>query len=118
MIQPDLGLPWWVWGIVANIGIAVTEYLNRTGKFGSFLEALPYTALPIVIAQMGLLYAWRGAPSLMIAWVAFTTGNSVLRIINARVFVAEPLTVWAYVGVGTITLGGYLITFWGRPPGP
>ena len=110
----DLGLPWWAWSLVANMGIAVVEYLNRTGGFENFTQALPYTIWPIAAAQMGLLYAFKGAPSFMAAWAMFTVCNSAFRVINARYFVQESLTVWAYVGVLIVLLGGYVVSFHGK----
>ena len=45
---------WWLAAIFANVNIAVVEYLNRTGEFSSFGDALLRTAPCIIMAQYGL----------------------------------------------------------------
>lgn len=74
---------WWViWLLVANFSIAFIEYIYRVNKFDDFLQALPSLFLPILIAQMGLFYGYKLAPSLLMAGAVFTLMNMILRVGN------------------------------------
>lgn len=98
------GMQWWMAGIIANICIAIVEYLNRKGGFNGFLEALPYTIWFIFIAQWGLYTSWRHAPSMLIAWVWFTAGNNIIRLLSAYWLVGEPPTMRQIACTGGIFL--------------
>lgn len=100
---------WWQASILANVAIGIVEYLNRTGGYSTFPVALLHTLPFIAAAQLGLFYAWRDAPSFMIAWAFFTVGNSVLRCISAQFFVGEPLSWYTVAGVSVMFGGTYLI---------
>lgn len=108
-------VPWWIGSLVANVGIARIEYLNRIAKFDSFEDALTHTWWLILISQYGLFNAWNGAPSFMAAWAVFTAGNFFLRLISARFLVGEPMTIWTYVGALCVFAGGAVVKFWGKP---
>lgn len=101
--------PWWIASIIANVTIAVIEYLNRAGGFASFGDALLRTGPIIIVAQFGLFYAWRDAPSFMFAWAFFTSGNLLLRLISAQFAVGEPLTWTTTLGVSFMFGGAYLV---------
>lgn len=101
-------MPWWTISLIANAAIIATEYLNRTQP--TQLDALRYTWLLIVIAQTCLYYSYNGAPSLMMAWVVFTIGNSAMRLAMAGTILGEPLKIhWAIVACVLMTSGAYCI---------
>ena len=102
-------IPWFVWSIVANVTIAVIEYLNRTGGYEHFGQAFLRTGSLIFVAQIGLFYAWRDAPSFMFAWVVFNGGNVLLRLVSAHFFVGERLSLSVAFGVAFVVLGGHLV---------
>ena len=101
--------PWWVASIIANFTIAGVEYLNRAGGFANFGDALLRTWPLIIVAQFGLFYAWRDAPSFMFAWAFFTSGNLLLRLISTQFAVGEPLTLTTTLGVSLMFGGAYLV---------
>jgi hypothetical protein len=104
-------MPWYIAAIVANLAIAGVEFVNRrSGSLDTgLMETLALTAPLIFIAQIGLYYCWRDAPSMMLAWAVFTVGNTSLRMISSQYMVGEPLS-WATVaGVSTIFFGAYLV---------
>ena len=100
---------WWVASIVANITITVIEYLNRAGQFDSFGEALIRTGPFILVAQWGLFYAWRDAPSFMFAWAFFTVGNSLMRLVSAQFVIGEPMSLTTLFGVSLMFGGAYFV---------
>lgn len=102
-------LLWWQASILANVAIAMVEYLNRTQNYPNFGTAIFHTLPYIVAAQIGLFYCWRDAPSFMIAWATFAVGNSVLRCVSAQFFVGEPLSWYTVAGVSVMFGGTYLI---------
>jgi len=74
---------WICWIVVSNIGIFWIEYAYRSSKYDSFIEAIPYIAVPVLISQAGLFYGFRAAPSLFLCGAVFTLMNVALRVINA-----------------------------------
>lgn len=101
-------MPWWMISLIANFAIITTEYINRTSP--TQLDALKKTAILIVIAQTCLYYSYNGAPSLMMAWVVFTIGNSAMRLGMAGLILNEPLKLpWALLAVGLMTAGAWCI---------
>lgn len=100
--------PWWVVSLASNAAIIRTEYLNRTAP--SFPAALVNTWPLILFAQACLFYSYNRAPSLLIAWVVFTTGNSAMRLIMARFFLDEPFRpAWALAAASLMIAGSYCI---------
>lgn len=102
-------VPWLVWSIAANFAIAVTEYMNRTGGYENAGQAFLRTAPLIFVAQVGLFYAWRDAPSFMTAWATFTIGNIGLRVLSAHFMVGEKMTLDVAFGIAMILMGGHLV---------
>lgn len=100
---------WWIAALVANANIAVVEYLNRTAGYPTFWDAVLRTGPFILVAQAGLYYCWRGAPSFMMAWAFFTVGNMVMRLLSNHYLVGERLTIVGYAGVALMLLAGQLI---------
>ncbi len=100
---------WWQASIVANLAIAVVEYVNRVGGYTSFGRVLIVTWPLILAAQWGLFHSWRTAPSMLSAWAAFNLGNVILRIISVRFFVGEPISWVTLAGVALITAGGVVV---------
>lgn len=102
-------MPWWVWSIVANLAINVIEFLNRTGGFATPLVAFRTTGPLIILAQVGLFYAWKGAPSMMLAWACFSAMNSLMRLVSNHYFVGEPLSVQGWAGCALMFAGMYVV---------
>lgn len=64
--------------MISNVAIIYVEFVNRTSP-GSWIDALPRTAIPIILAQWCLWRAFSGAPHWMLGWAFFTVGNAVMR---------------------------------------
>ena len=103
-------MSWWMWGLVANLGIQVVETINRSSTRG-YLGTIPFTLPFIILAQTGLYYAWNKAPGLLVAWAAFTVGNTLLRLAVTTHMVKEPPSLWQVLGVTLILGGGAILTF-------
>lgn len=94
---------WIAASLLANVAIIATEYLNRGAPDGrNFLGQLLYTAPLILVAQFGLFYSWKHAPAWFVAWIVFTVGNSIMRV------VAVWYTHDFEVGSWALTLGGIM----------
>lgn len=103
-------MTWWMWGFAANLAIAGVEYMNRSGGYKSFLDAIPHTFVPILIAQIALFYCWRDAPRMLLAWALFTGGNCVLRVLSTWWMVGEPINWTVMAGVAMVLAGGRVIS--------
>ncbi len=101
--------PWWAASILANFTIAAIEGLNRNAGFTNFGNAIVCTMPLIFAAQYGLFYAWRDAPSMMMAWAFFTAGNSVLRLLSVQYYAGEPLNVTTLAGTAVIFFGAWIV---------
>lgn len=104
-------IPWYLWALVANASICVVEYMNRSGGYGSFWSAIPYTIWPIMIAQVALFYTWRDAPKMLLAWLVFTIGNTVMRIASTYWAVGEPVNPMVLFGVLVMIAGGRIVAY-------
>jgi hypothetical protein len=102
-------MTWWAASLLANANIAIVEYLNRTGNYSSFGEAVCRTGIFIVLAQYGLWRCWDGAPSFMLAWAFFTAGNLGLRLLSNQFLVGEGLSWTAGMGVVLVASGVHLV---------
>ena len=104
-------MPWFVGGIVANVAIAIVEYYNRRLGLG-FIGTLPYTFVFIVIGQWGLHHQWSKAPDFMVAWIFFTLGNNVLRLLSSYFAVGEPAN-WKQILLTGVMFGcAYGMKYW------
>lgn len=102
---------WLAWGVVSNLAIARVEYLNRTGGYAHFWDALPHTWPCIVLAQLGLFMCWRDCPNMLVGWACFTLGNSCIRVLSTRYAVGEPLNTTVLAGVGLMTIASGLVAY-------
>jgi drug/metabolite transporter (DMT)-like permease len=104
-------LPYWLLAsILANVSINVIEYLNRVcPPERGFIGQLVYTGPLIVVAQFGLFHAWKGAPSMMLAWACFSAMNSAMRLVSNSLFLDEPLQWRGWAGVTVMFIGMYLV---------
>jgi len=101
-------MPWWVASGLANVAIGVIEYVNRTGGYASYIQLLKVTGPFILLANWCLWQSWSGAPSLMTAWVVFSSGNIMIRLATSYWIGEQPnLMVWS--GVMMVVGGSYLI---------
>ncbi len=100
---------WIAAAIGANIVINLIEYLNRTQGWASPWQALKVTAPLILLAQIGLFYTWRYAPTMMVGWAVFTAGNAVIRLVSNHYFVGEPLSYTASLGVAVMFAGMMIV---------
>lgn len=91
-------MTWVGYIVLSNIGIFWIEYVYRTGKYDSFIVALPYLVVPVFVSQLGLFYGFRYAPTLLIAGATFTAINIFLRIINTY-RLGEGLNLYNWLGV-------------------
>lgn len=91
-------MSWALWLLLANGAVAVTEHTYRAAHFATFWQALPWLAVPIVIAQWALFEGFRGAPSLFVAGAVFSLCNVLFRIGNTFVL-GEHLNLLNWLGV-------------------
>ena len=99
-------MPWYAASLVANVCIILVEFINR-GAVGNFWQTLPYTGLPILVAQWCLFTSWSGAPHWMAAWVMFVIGNSIMRVVAVHAFAGHEVGSWWF------TTGGILVILCG-----
>lgn len=99
---------WLCWIVLSNFGIFWIEYVYRSGKYGSFLEALPFICIPVFVSQLGLFYGFRGASSLFVAGAAFTVINVALRFVNTF-RLGETLNTYNYIGILMLIVATFLI---------
>lgn len=97
---------WWL--LLANGGIFWLEYIYRHGTYGSFLQALPYTVIPIFMGQVGLYYGFRLAPNLFFAGAVFTIMNNLLRIVNTY-RLGETLNLYNWLGISFLIVSVILL---------
>lgn len=96
-----------LWLFLANISIAIVEYVYRAGDYSSFWEALPWLALPIIISQWALFEGFRVAPSLIYAGIVFSVINAVFRVVNSTIL-GEGVSVWQVSAVVLVILSSFL----------
>lgn len=103
-----LAVPWWAISLLSNIAIIATEYLNRTSPT---LPAAWSRSWPLILmAQAGLWFSYRHAPSLLGAWIVFTIGNSAVRLLMASTVLGEPFRPqWALLGAGLMVAASFCI---------
>lgn len=97
-----------LWLLLANAGIMWLEYTYRMGTFGSFLNALPYIIIPIMIGQVGIYYGFRLAPNLLFAGAMFTLINICLRIVNSFLLGEVP-NLYNWFGVFLLVVATFLL---------
>ncbi len=102
-------MPWYVASLLSNVCIMYVEYMNR-GAAGTFWQTLPYTAVPIVLAQWCLFHTWNNAPHWMVAWVVFAIGSSIMRVGAVYLGAGDEISQWPHVLLGvTVMLAGALL---------
>jgi len=100
---------WMFWGIVANLAICFIETVNHTNKAGNWAGTLLWTALPILVCQWALYRLFAGAPTLLVAWIIFTIGNSLFRVLSQSWWMGNPVTPWQIAGISIMIAGAYLV---------
>lgn len=93
---------------MANVGIFWLEYVYRNSTYDSFVSALPYIFVPMMLGQVGLFYGFRSAPNLLFAGAAFTLVNIALRIVNSY-RLGEVLNVYNWMGVACLIAAMFLL---------
>jgi hypothetical protein len=101
-------MSWLAWIALSNVGIFWLEYCYRIGKYDSFIHALPYIVIPMMMGQVGLFYGFRAAPNLLLAGATFTLINVVLRVVNSYML-NEPLNWYNWSGVALLIVATVLI---------
>ena len=101
-------MPYWCWLLIANGGIFWLEQCYRNGHYGTFLQALPYIILPILLGQWGLYNGFLLAPSIFTAGIMFTVVNQVLRIINALIL-GETVSLYQVTGVVLMIVASLIV---------
>ena len=102
-------LPWWAAGIVANGAICAVEYFNRTQGATGWMGALRYTLPFIIIGQWALYRSWHGAPTMIVAWMFFTIGNNLVRLLSSYFLVGERFGWQVPLGCAVMFAGSYLV---------
>ena len=105
---------WIVYSILANISIAYVEYINHAADKPTWLQALPYTAVPIIIAQYALYRAFSGASSMFLAWAVFTVGNSLMRVVSVKYMVNQPVNIYHICGIVGMLASAYVVKLGGK----
>lgn len=104
-------IPWWVVAsLMSNASIIVIEYLNREAQ-GGWATVLPQTAPLIIAAQFCLFFAFRDAPSWMLAWAVFSLGNSVMRVGAVHFLARGEIGSWnaTIAGILVMTAGAFIV---------
>lgn len=102
-------MPWYLACVAANAAIIATEYINRITP-GGWQNALPKTVLLIVFAQWCLYVAWNGAPHWFSAWVVFSVGNSIMRVVAVQLGAGHEVVSWGHALAGiALMVGGALV---------
>jgi len=99
---------WSLWLLLSNIAIAFIEYTYRSGNYDTFLQALPYIIVPILIGQLGLFEGFRRADSLFLAAAIFSCINVSMRVVVCH-FIGETLSIVNWVGVALLFCSAILI---------
>lgn len=99
---------WIFWLFLANFAIMWLEFTYRAGTYNSFFAALPYTIVPILLGQIGLYYAFRLAPSLLVAGASFTLINVALRVINTY-RLGEVINGYNWLGIAFLIVSMFLL---------
>lgn len=99
---------WIAWIFLANAGIFWLEYVYRNGTYNSFMQALPFTLLPMILGQVGLFYGFRTAPNLLLAGAVFTVVNVSLRLVNSY-RLGEYLNGYNWAGVVLLLIATILL---------
>lgn len=104
-------MPWWAWGLVGNVCVTYNEYVARTGRHASYLDALTGSWLipSMLLLQAGIFYSYRGAPSMMFAWATFTLCGIVMRLASTHWALGEGLSWTTMAGIGLVLAGTYAI---------
>ena len=104
-------IPWWACSLLSNAAIIGVEYLNRYSGGGSWLAALRFTWPLIILAQWCLWRSWSAAPHWLTAWMVFTVGNSVVRVLAVGIFGAGEVAAWHRVvlGIATMMAGSFIL---------
>jgi len=89
---------WILWLGMSNLAIAFIEYTYRAGNYQTFISALPYIIIPILIGQLGLFNGFAKADNLMLAGALFSLINIVFRI-GVTYYLGEELNLVNWLGV-------------------
>ena len=93
--------------LFANVAIMVSEYLHRSVPAGTaWIEILPKVAPVYIVAQYFLFKTFSGAPHWFTAWMVFTLGNSLMRVIAVQTFAPGEVTNWTSVSLGIVVMTG------------
>ena len=100
-------LTWWVAAVLANIAIIASEYIHRSVPPGSpWVQILPYAFPVYIIGQFFLFRCFSGAPHWLTAWMVFTVGNSIMRIMAVSTYAPGEVTDWRRVILGVAGMIG------------
>lgn len=100
-------MTWVLYSLLANACIMWVEYANRHLAGDTFMTALKFTLLPIIVAQFGLYKAFNGAPHLLAAWLVFSIGNTAMRLGMVHFLTREGFAWW-----GTLGAAGMIASAW------
>ena len=103
-------MPWYLTAVASSFCIMVVEYVNR-GAEGSFWQTLPYTGVPILLAQWCLFNTWNGAPHWLTAWIVFAVGSSMMRVVAVHLFARQEVISWPIImsGITVMLVGSQLV---------
>lgn len=71
---------WILWSLIANAAIIWIEHIYRF-QVPSFWQALPMVLPLVFISQWGLFHVFNSPKHWLMAWVVFTLGNTVMRLV-------------------------------------
>lgn len=105
-------MTWWAYSLLSNVAIMVSEYLHRSVPAGSpWIELLPKVGLVYIVAQFCLFKSYSGAPNWFTAWMVFSIGNSLMRVVAVHLFANGEVTSWSNVsmGIAVMMAGAFLL---------
>jgi len=93
---------------VANGAIAFIEYTYRVSSYSTFLGALPYIIVPILVGQWGLFNGFSQASSLFLAGAVFSLINCIIRVFIVY-YIGETLNWLNWLGVFMLVSSAILL---------
>lgn len=90
-----------LFSVLANLAIICSEYLHRSVPAGTpWIKIIPYVLPFYAIAQYSLFKSYSAAPHWFTAWMVFSVGNSLMRIVAVKTFAPGEVTSWTHVVLG------------------
>lgn len=101
-------VPWYLGAVIGATMALLVEWVNRGGGFKTYDETLLRVAIPVFFLQYGLFCAWRGAPSMMLAWSVYFATTVVLRL-ALNYHLGETMNTMSWIGTALVIAGAVVL---------